>query len=166
MCNDHFEYCDEPWSGKVAGAIGKGLIAGIIGTVAITISQQIEMNKTGRQPSTTPLQAAQLLLKFKPESDDAIQGLNNLVHFSYGTALGLIRSILKILGIGGLFATILHIGSVQALAMILLPKMKLAPPVNQWDKKTIQIGLIHHTVYGVVAGILFDWMSRCVKRKF
>ena len=54
-----FVLCDESWSGRAAGYLGKGLVAGILGTIVITISQQIEMEKTGRQPSNSPLLAAQ-----------------------------------------------------------------------------------------------------------
>lgn len=33
---------------RVAGAIGKGLVAGLIGTAAMTIAQMVEMQLTGR----------------------------------------------------------------------------------------------------------------------
>ena len=36
-----FVLCDESWSGRAAGYLGKGLVAGVLGTIAITISQQI-----------------------------------------------------------------------------------------------------------------------------
>lgn len=40
--------------GAVAAAVGKGLFAGLAGTAAMTLSQQIEMKLSGREPSTGP----------------------------------------------------------------------------------------------------------------
>ena len=37
--------------GRIAGEIGKGLMAGAAGTLAITLSQMIEMKITKREPS-------------------------------------------------------------------------------------------------------------------
>ena len=53
-------YKSEPgyWFAEVAGAIGKGLMAGAAGTLAITLSQMIEMKITKRKPSTAPADAA------------------------------------------------------------------------------------------------------------
>lgn len=43
---------------KAAKAIGIGLMAGLAGTAAITLSQTIEMKLTKRPPSTAPVDAA------------------------------------------------------------------------------------------------------------
>jgi hypothetical protein len=40
--------------GDVATAVGKGLFAGLAGVAAMTLSQQIEMKLSGREPSTSP----------------------------------------------------------------------------------------------------------------
>ncbi len=159
-----FVLCDESWSGRAAGYLGKGLIAGIFGTIAITISQQIEMEKTGRSPSSTPYLAAQKVLQINAQNEIAENKLNNLVHYFYGTSLGLARGFLSILGIRGLIATLMHISIVQALAMIILPKLKIAPPASEWGRKVILMELMHHSIYGLAAGIAFDWMNRCIRK--
>ena len=159
-----FVLCDESWSGRAAGNLGKGLVAGVLGTIAITISQQIEMEKSGRQPSNTPILAAQKVFQINPQNEIAEKKLNNMVHYAYGTSLGLIRGILSILGIKGIIATLMHISIVQALSMIILPKLKIAPPASEWDRKTILNELMHHSVYGIAAGLSFDWMNRCIRK--
>ncbi len=44
---------------KVGTAIGVGLIAGLGGTIVMTIFQRIDMKITGRKGSTTPANAVQ-----------------------------------------------------------------------------------------------------------
>jgi len=46
-----FVLCDETWSEKAAGFLSNGLVAGVLETIAITLSKQIEMEKIGRQSS-------------------------------------------------------------------------------------------------------------------
>ena len=41
-------------SSKLVGAIGRGLISGAVGTVAMTLSEQLEMAVTGRDASQVP----------------------------------------------------------------------------------------------------------------
>ncbi len=43
--------------GRLGTAIGKGLIAELAGTLAMTLSQMIEMKTTKRKPSTAPADA-------------------------------------------------------------------------------------------------------------
>ncbi|HEV8115223.1 MAG TPA: hypothetical protein VGP53_03220 [Acidimicrobiales bacterium] len=42
----------------VAGDMGKGLVAGVAGTVLMTLSSTIEMKLTGRAASSAPADAA------------------------------------------------------------------------------------------------------------
>lgn len=50
----------------VGGALGKGLIAGFAGTVAITISQMIEMKITKRSTSNAPVAVGGKALGVEP----------------------------------------------------------------------------------------------------
>lgn len=49
-------------TGDIAGAVGKGLAAGLIGTAAMTISSTIEARVRQREPSTAPADAAAKVL--------------------------------------------------------------------------------------------------------
>jgi hypothetical protein len=55
-----------PWIGIVTGAVGRGLFAGLIGTVVMTVVQLVEIKLTGRQPSTAPADAAAKVLGVEP----------------------------------------------------------------------------------------------------
>lgn len=51
---------------NVGAAIGTVLIAGLAGTLAISISQMIEMKITGSKASSSPAKAVEKVLDIKP----------------------------------------------------------------------------------------------------
>jgi hypothetical protein len=65
---------------EIAGAIGKGLMAGAAGTLAITLAQMIEMKITKRKPSAAPAEAAEKVLKVKPETEEVKQKFSQQIH--------------------------------------------------------------------------------------
>ena len=58
---------------KAGGAIGKGIIAGFAGTVAITISQMIEMQITKREMSNAPVTVAGKALGVEPRGQAELE---------------------------------------------------------------------------------------------
>ncbi|MBV9468073.1 MAG: hypothetical protein JO316_13725 [Abitibacteriaceae bacterium] len=145
---------------RVATAIGKGLIAGFVGTVAITASQMIEMKLTGRQPSSAPAEAAGKVFGVKPIDNESKERFSTLVHFGYGTIWGVFRGLLSLVGIRGPVATVLHDLALSGAAMVMLPSLEVAPPVTEQKPKQIATDSIHHVVYAVVAGLIYDALYR------
>jgi len=142
-------------AGNVAAALGRGLVAGLAGTVAITISQAIEMKLRHRPPSTTPADAVDKVLGVEPVDEKKKLQFANLVHFAYGTAWGGVRGLLDVLGLKGPAAMGVHYAAVETAAMTMLPALKVAPPVNKWGTKEIAIESWHHLVYAVAAGLTY-----------
>lgn len=142
--------------GKVAGALGKGLFAGLVGTAAITVSQSVEMILTDRAPSTIPADAAAKVFGIQPVDDEKKSKLANEVHWLYGTSWGLFRGILGAVGIKDSSATLLHFIAIWGGALTIQPSLDLAPPVKQWNLQTIITGGIHHAFYALVAGAVYD----------
>lgn len=143
-------------TGSVASAIGKGLIAGLAGTAAITISQMIEMKISGRKPSTVPADAASKVLDVKPTTEEDKSKMAQEVHWSYGTSWGLARGIISATGLKGLPASLAHFAAIWGTALIMEPGLKVAPPVKEWEPKTLAVDALHHAVYATVAGLVFD----------
>src|SRR5947209_1412757 len=112
-------------AGNVAAALGRGLVAGLAGTVAITISQAIEMKLRHRPPSTTPADAADKVLGVEPTDEKKKERFANLVHFAYGTAWGGVRGLLDVLGLKGPAAMGAHYAAVSTTAMTMLPALKV-----------------------------------------
>lgn len=145
---------------SLGSIIGKGIIAGLAGTLAITISQMIEMKITKRKPSSTPADAADKVLDIEPTEDGSKQKLSQQVHWAYGTGWGVMRGLLSAAGINGWAATGLHFAAVEGTAMAMLPGLNLAPPVKKWGAKEIGKEMLHHAVYAIAAGLVFDAISK------
>jgi hypothetical protein len=139
--------------------IGLGLAAGFVGTAVLTAIQILRIRATGGEPSTAAAQGLEKTLRVKPENDEAQQRLNNIVHWSYGSTWGIARAILAARGIRGLPATVLHLGAVWGTALVMLPAMKLAPPVRKWGGKALASDLAQHAAYAVAAGITYDRLA-------
>ena len=121
--------------GKIASEIGKGLMAGAAGTLAITLSQMIEMSITKRKPSTAPAEAAEKVLDVKPATEDDKQKFSKEVHWAYGTTWGLPRGIMGLLGLKGLPATCLHFATIYTSALFIPTQLEVAPPLKEWSAK-------------------------------
>ena len=137
-------------------AIGNGLIAGLAGTVAITLSQMIEMKITRRKPGTVPADAVRKVLDVQEASQEDKERFSQEVHWVYGTQWGAARGIISLFGLRGWPATLTHFAAVWGTAMIIEPSLEVAPPLKEWTAKQIVIDGIHHAVYAVVAGLVFD----------
>lgn len=73
-------------TGDVAGAVGKGLFAGAVGTVAMTISSTLEMKLRGREASSVPAAAAAKVLGVEPKGDAEKVRFATVVHWAYAPA--------------------------------------------------------------------------------
>lgn len=155
-------------AGELGSAIGKGLLAGLAGTAAMTLSQMIEMKITKREPSDAPIKVVSQVADMKPTNEAEKTKVNNEIHWGYGTALGVSRGIISLTGLKGVPATLLHFGLVWTAAMVMLPKFHAAPPVTEESPKAIAIDALHHAVYAVAAGLAFEALNAGAKqeRKF
>jgi len=115
----------------LADDFGKGLFAGFAGTLAITASQTVEMKLRDRPPSSSPADAAGKVLGVAPTGEDEKQRFSQIVHFGYGTAWGGVRGLLAALGLPSAAATAVHFALVSGSAMVMLPGLKVAPPVKE-----------------------------------
>ena len=140
---------------KLGEGIGVGLIAGLAGTVAITLSQMIEMKIRDRKASTVPADAASKALDIKPEEGKKEQ-FSQRVHWVYGTLWGVVRGFFGAAGLRGAPATAMHGVAVLGTAMIIEPALKVSPPVTEWSKEDIIMDVVHHAVYAIAVGLVYD----------
>ena len=149
--------CKEPTAlAELGTVIGVGLMAGLAGTLAITISQMIEMKITGREASDTPANAVREVLDIKPVTESKAKEVSNKIHWVYGTSLGLIRGALGLAGLRGLSATAIHYAAIWGGELLMLPALKVVPPVTKEKPKAIATDGFHHLVYAIAAGVAFD----------
>ena len=68
-------------SNNLIGRLAKGTMAGVVGTIAMTVSERLEMLVSGRRASTVPGQVgAHLLARQDPSSTTDIERLDTPVH--------------------------------------------------------------------------------------
>lgn len=145
--------------GTLAGTMGKGLVAGAAGTVAMTVSSMLEMKARGREQSTAPAKAAEKVLGVEPKGEEEEQRLNMLVHLGYGTAWGIPRALLGLVASPPI-ATAIHFLAVWGTALGMLPGLGVAPPPKEWGAKEVAIDAWHHAVYAVGTAVALAWIDR------
>lgn len=146
---------------RIARSIGRGLVAGLLGTAAMTVSSTVEAKLRDRAGSTAPADAAERVLGIDDfDSDAAEQRFSQLVHWGYGTAWGAARGLLRALGLGPRAATAAHFAVVYGGEQALLPALGVAPPATQWGAEEVGIDALHHTVYVLATATAFEWLRR------
>lgn len=145
--------------GRLAGNVGKGLAAGLVGTAAMTVSSTLEAKIRERGSSTTPADAAATVLGIENfSSEEAQQRFNNIVHWAYGTGWGSVRGLLAMV-FPPTVATAAHLGAVWGSEQVVLPGLDVSPPATEWGAQEIAIDLGHHIVYAVATGAAYGWLD-------
>jgi hypothetical protein len=145
---------------KVAGAIGDGLLAGVAGTAAMTISSTVEAKLRGRPLSTAPARATAKVLGIREFEDGIAQArFSDLSHWGYGTGWGVVRGLLGLTGMPARRATAAHGAAVWGSEQVMLPALEVAPPAVFWGKEEVAIDAFHHAVYALATGLAYELIS-------
>lgn len=145
---------------SLAHGIGKGLVAGFAGTIAMTVSSTVEQKLRGRPASAAPAKAAERALGIGSfASEAAEERFSNLVHWGYGTGWGAVHGVLRALGASPAAATAGHFGAVWGSSLVTLPALDIAPPITKWAKEEIAIDVWHHFVYVNATGFVYEWLE-------
>ena len=141
----------------LAGAVGKGLVAGFAGTAAMTLSSTLEAKLRGRAASSAPARATTKVLGIKEFEDDIAKArFNDLSHWGYGTGWGVVRGLLGATGMTPKAATAAHGAAIYGAAQVTLPALDVAPPAIFWPKEEIAIDAFHHAVYATATGLAYE----------
>ena len=144
----------------LAGAIGKGLLAGFAGTAAMTVSSTLEARIRGRAPSSAPARATAKVLGITAFEDDrAMARFSDLSHWGYGTGWGVVRGLLGTTGMPAAKATAAHGAAVWGSAAVTLPALEVAPPFVFWGREEVAIDLFHHAVYAIATGAAYELLA-------
>jgi len=145
---------------KAASAIGDGLVAGFVGTAAMTVSSTIEARLRHRAASTAPARATAKALGIRAFDSDLAQArFNDLSHWGYGTGWGVVRGVLGAAGVPAATATAAHGAAVWGSAAVSLPALDVAPPFVFWGREEVAIDVLHHTVYTVATGAAYELIA-------
>src|ERR671935_702724 len=115
---------------KLSTAVGDGLVAGFLGTAAMTVSSTLEARLRGRAPSTAPARATAKALGIADFEDARAEARwNDLSHWGYGTGWGVVRGLLDAVGLPPSRATAAHGAAIWGSAQVTLPALEVAPPI-------------------------------------
>jgi len=144
----------------LARAIGKGVVAGLLGTAAMTVSSTVEAKLRGRAFSDAPARATAKALGIKEFEDARAKArFSDLSHWGYGTAWGVAHGLWRELGLGSRAATPAHFAAVWGSAAVMLPLLEVAPPFVFWGKEEVAIDLFHHAVYATATGAAYNLLD-------
>jgi hypothetical protein len=150
---------------KAIDSIGRGLVAGVVGTAAMTVSSTLEARLRGRAPSTAPARATAKVLGIKEfDSDLASARFNDLSHWGYGSGWGIVRGLLATTGLSPRAATVAHGVAVYGTEQVTLPALDIAPPAIFWSKREIAIDAFHHAVYAMATGLAYGLVDGAARR--
>jgi hypothetical protein len=136
----------------------RGLAAGFAGTVALTVSQRIEMRLTGRPPSDLPARVAEgvfgISLRGRRRKLAAFAA-----HWCNNTSSGLARALLDRVGLRGAPAAgatfVLYLGG----SALLFGRLGLAPPPWRRPPRQLGVDVVHAGVYSVVTSTAYELMA-------
>jgi hypothetical protein len=147
---------------RLTQAIGDGLLAGTVGTAAMTLSSTIEMKLRRRGPSTVPARAAARVLGVEPTSARERERFNTVAHWAYGIGWGAARGVIGVLGFRGVPAAALFLSLVWTTELVTLPALDIGvPPVTRWGAEEVAVDALHHLVYAGVTSAAYEVLERC-----
>jgi hypothetical protein len=140
----------------LARRVARGLLAGAIGTAAMTVASTVEQRLRGRKASTAPADAAMKVLGIESFCDDAAKSrFSNAVHWAYGSTWGVPRALLDAAGLDPAAATAAHGAALWGSEQVMLPALGVAPPLWEWGVAEIAIDALHHAVYTVATSVAY-----------
>ena len=144
----------------IANAVGRGLLAGLAGTAAMTVTSTLEARLRDRSGSDVPARGLEAVVGADGFVDEAAkQRTNRLVPWAYGTALGGVRGLLDVVGIGRNLADVAFHGVAFGAEQALLPALDLAPPITRWRRSEIVSDVTQHTVYSLATNGTYRWLA-------
>jgi hypothetical protein len=141
--------------GEIAGDVGRGMLAGAVGTAAMTLSSSLEARLREREPSDAPATAAGRVLGVQPRNPAGRARFSTVVHWTYGSMWGGARGLIEAAGVRGAPAVAGHCVAVWGAAQIMLPALGVAPTAWKAERSDVAIDALHHAVYAVAAVLAF-----------
>jgi hypothetical protein len=145
---------------RFAHHLGRGLVASVAGTAAMTISSTLEMRARGREPSDAPGQAAEKGVRVRILDDRATGRLARVGHVATGVGLGAARGAIGFAGLREPAASGVFLAVSLTPDAAGLPALGIAPPPWRWPPVEIAASLAHHAVFAVATGAAYAALER------
>jgi hypothetical protein len=141
---------------SMAASIGRGILAGLAGTVVMTVFQElIEMPLTGRSESFAPANNAEKNLGIHPRTKQGRRRLNWATHFALGGMWGTAYGVAAHAGLRGPQAIAAVYATVYTADVLSNTAQGLYEP-STWSTQDWAIDLTDKFVQAAATGVIFD----------
>ena len=136
--------------------IGRGVLAGLAGTVAMTAFQKfVEMPLTGRAESFAPAKFAERVTPIEARTPEQMDQLNWATHFALGAMWGAAFGVAGYAGQRGQKAVGAVYAGVYGGDVLLNTALGLYEPTS-WTAKELAIDMVDKFVQAEATGLVFD----------
>jgi hypothetical protein len=147
-------------SNGLLSALSRGMVAGAVGTIAMTVSERLEMEVSGREASQVPGEVgAHLLPGQDPGSPADVARLNAPVHWMHGISMGAVRGALDVAGLRGAEASVAHFLLLWSGDAALYRALGVADVPWRWEADELASDVLHKGVYAAATGAVYDALA-------
>ncbi len=140
----------------LAGNIGRGVVAGVAGTVVMTAFQElVEMPLTRRGDSYAPANLAEQVLPVDPSGPRERRRLNWATHIALGAMWGTAFAVAGRAGLHGQKAVNAVFATVYTGDVVLNTALGLYDP-KSWSKRDLVVDIVDKYVQAQATGAVFD----------
>jgi hypothetical protein len=140
----------------LAGAAGRGAVAGLAGVAAMTLGEKVEQRLTRRPNSYVPGRTLSTLAG-RPRTDiERPLVLNHAMHWGTGAVVGALRGVWAATGIRGAQANLTHTFVRLAFDQTMENSTGRGAPPATWPTGERLVDYAHKAVYSVVTGVVAD----------
>jgi hypothetical protein len=140
-------------------ALWQGLLAGAVGTAAMTAGEKLEQRLTSRPSSYVPAQVLTRLIGLREQPTEQSRLLNWTMHYSQGALVGAVRSLMAQAGLRGPVASAKFAVVRLTTDQILENATGVGAPPQTWPRQELIIDLLHKTVYAFATGLVADALA-------
>ena len=139
--------------------IGRGALAGLIGTAAMTAGQMAEMRVTGRAASMVPGRVASKLFGLEPKDHQALERTSLGMHWAHGVTQGLVRASIGRLGLSGPAAALTHFTLMWSSDALLYKALDISPWPWQWSLEELAPDVGHKALYVAATSAAYEQLG-------
>jgi hypothetical protein len=139
----------------MAGAAGRGAVAGIVGVAGMTVSEKLEQLVSHRADSYVPAHTLARLLGLSRADADSWPR-NMLMHWGNGVVLGAVRGVMAAANLRGPRAALMHTPLRLTWDQMWENLTGVGAPPWTWPRDELVIDVFHKAVFSLVTGAVAD----------
>jgi hypothetical protein len=137
----------------------EGMVAGLVGGLAMTVSEKVEQRWTHRPDSYVPARVLERLTGLPEHPRRQPRSLNLAMHLGQGALVGGLRGVMATAGLRGPWASAMF-GVVRLTNdQILENATGVGAPPWTWPRRELAVDLLHKGVYAFTTGLVADVLA-------